>query len=377
MNLKETIARTAREFGFQRAVIAGLAPMEAACQEYEQWLDLGYAGTMDYLKRDPKSRTSPAKVYAGATSAIVVSASYYTEVPPDPGPSFGRVARYAVGKDYHVVLRARLRDLKAALEERLGRPILAKPYTDDVALFEQAFASTYGLGFAGKNTLIIGPKMAGSYNFIAELFTDLELEPDEAYQGTCGACFRCATGCPTDAIKEPYLLDARLCISYLTIENKDGIPLELRERLGHWVFGCDVCQEVCPYNQRPPQTEIAEFHPEHGTGHYIDLFDLLHIKNQDEFHRRFLPTPVRRPKRRGLLRNALVVLGNRQPEGGAQEIFDFACREEDPMLREHAGWALSRYADGNARQMLEQLLAREPDADARRQMRQHLERGQQ
>ncbi len=346
--------------------------MQDACQEYQQWLDLGYAGTMDYLKRDPNSRTSPAQVYAQATSAIVVSASYYTEVPPDPGPQYGRVARYAVGQDYHVVLRARLRALRAALEEHLGRPILGKAYTDDVPLFEQAFASSYGLGFAGKNTLVIGPKLSGSYNFIAELFTDLPLEPDQPYQGTCGACFRCATGCPTGAIKAPGVLDARLCISYQTIENKDGIPLELRSQLGHWVYGCDVCQDVCPYNQRPPETEIEEFHPEHGTGHYMDLFDILRIKDQDTFHKRFMPSPVRRPKRRGLIRNALVVLGNRQPDGGDRQIYDFACRDDDPLLREHAGWALSRYPGTPARALLERLVASETDETARALMTAHL-----
>jgi epoxyqueuosine reductase len=242
------------------------------------------------------------------------------------------------------VLRAKLRELRSKIEAEIGRPLLVgKPYTDDVALHEQGFANAYGLGFAGKHTLIIGPKLSGSYNFIAELLTDLEVEPDEKYVGTCGDCFRCGSACPTGAIVGPRSVDARLCISYLTIENKEGIPVSLRPKLGSWVFGCDVCQDVCPYNQRPPETSWAEFQPQSGVGHYLDLFELLRIKTEDEFRARFLPTPVRRPKRRGLLRNALVVLGNQRPPDGEKHVSAFLRDEEDPMLREHAEWALAQY----------------------------------
>lgn len=330
--------------GFQRTVVGGLEPMEAERQEYERWLAKGYAAGMEYLKRNPHFRTSPQLLYPGARSAIVVSVSYYSQCPESPSDAHGRVAGYAVGLDYHPVLRAKLRELKARLEAFWGRPLMGKAFTDDVALYEQGYASRSGLGFKGKHTLIIGPKLMGSYGFVAELFTDLELEPDERYHGTCGECFRCGDICPTKAIVEPGTLDANLCISYLTIENKEGIPLDLRSKLGNWVYGCDMCQEICPYNQRPPLTPWEEFMPQSGVGHYLDLLDLLSIKDEIEFRGRFLHSPVRRPKRRGLLRNALVVLGNTRPAHAKAPLENFWRNETDPMLKEHAHWALEQFA---------------------------------
>ncbi len=373
MNLKEQIADIALSIGFQRIVVAGLQPLEDERLRYQKWLQNDYAAGMEYLKRNPDFRTTPQLLYPQATSAIIVSASYYSHPPESPGLQFGQVANYAVGLDYHAVLRARLRELKSKVEQTIGRPLLGKAYTDDVALHEQGFANHYGLGFAGKNTLIIGPKLSGSYNFIAELLTDLELDADEKYNGTCGACFRCASACPTNAIVDARTVDARLCISYLTIENKNGIPLELRPKVGSWVFGCDVCQDVCPYNQRPPETKWVEFQPESGAGHHLDLFDLLTIQNDEQFRTRFLSSPVRRPKRRGLLRNALVVLGNQRPDGGPQIIASFAKAEADPMLREHAAWALAQYRDKKASALLEQLLSIETETTNQEAMRFQLE----
>jgi epoxyqueuosine reductase len=187
---------------------------------------------------------------------------------------------------------------------------------------------------------------------VAELFSDLELDCDEPYRGTCGECVRCSQACPTAAIVAPGSLDANRCISYLTIENKSGIPFELRSQMHDWVFGCDVCQEVCPYNQSPPPTPWKEFRPESGVGHYLDLLALLQVESEGEFQKRFGETPLRRPKRRGLLRNALVVLGNQLAQyelndparvrqtGEALAVFH--DKESDEMLREHASWALSQ-----------------------------------
>ncbi len=326
-------------------------------EQFEYWLKQGYAAGMDYLKRNPNFRTSPQLLYPSSQSAIIVSVSYYTQPPADPGLEYGRVARYAVGLDYHAVIRARLRELKARIEDKIGRPLLGKAFTDDVSLYEQGYAARHGLGFSGKNTLIIGPKLSGSYYFIAELFTDLELEADERYLGTCGACFRCGDACPTAAITPAGDVDANLCISYLTIENKDEIPLNLRSKLGRWVFGCDVCQDVCPYNQRPPETPWPEFQPSSGSGHYIDLCLVLRISNDTEFKSRFGDSsPVRRPKRFGLLRNALVVLGNSLASPAIAEnevtrkkivdsILQFVGCEQNPILVEHAFWALSQSKD--------------------------------
>lgn len=360
MDLKKIVVDTALEFGFARAVVASLTPMEAERRFYENWLAQGFAGNMGYLGRDPALRNSPGLLCPDAYCAIVLFSSYYSEPPPDPGPQFGRVARYAVGLDYHDVIPARLAALKAALETKIGRPLLGKFFTDDVQLYEQAFANRSGLGFTGKNTMIIGPKMMGSYHFIAEFFTDLPLEADEPYKGTCGNCFRCAEICPTDAIIDSGVIDARLCISYLTIEYKGSIPEQLRTKMGSWIFGCDECQEICPYNKRPPQAIWEEFDAAKGAGHWLNLLDLLQIHSPDEYKKRFGHTPLSRPKRRGLLRNALVALGNRRPENAVGPIVSFAENEGEPLLREHAAWALSRFSHAG-RNGLERVWSIEQD----------------
>ena len=358
MGMKQKIFEVAQSLGFHRTVIGSIEPMDAERKQYEHWLAQGYAAGMEYLKRNPHFRTSPQLLYPNSRSAIIVSVSYFTQLPPDPGPCYGRVARYAVGLDYHPVIRARLRELKSRIEAEIGRPLIGKPFTDDVALYEQAYAARHGLGFSGKNTMIIGPKLSGSYYFIAELFTDLELDADEPYRGTCGACFRCGEACPTRAIVEAGQIDANLCISYLTIENKGEIPVHLRSALGRWVFGCDICQDVCPYNQSPPEAPWSEFQPGSGSGHYLDLRQIVRIHDDNEFTVRFGATsPLRRPKRLGLVRNALVVLGNslqrcvvEGDENSARtienELSAFVEREQNPLLLEHELWALSRSAHG-------------------------------
>jgi epoxyqueuosine reductase len=360
MNTKEIIRSCALELGFQRVVIASLEPMQAERLFFENWLAQGYAATMGYLTRNPEKRTSPQLLAPDAYSAIIVFASYYTEAPQDPGAEFGRVARYAVGQDYHVVLPEKLAMLKSRIEEKLGKPILGKYFTDDVELYEQALAAKSGLGFSGKNTMIIGPKLMGSYHFVAEFFTDLQIEPDEPYQGTCGSCFRCGSACPTDAIVREGEIDSRLCISFLTIENKIGIPIQLREKMGSWVFGCDVCQEVCPYNQKPPVSQWNEFQPASGAGHFINLYDVLNLKGRTEYMNKFAQTPLSRPKRFGLQRNALIVVGNRKPDDGLNALSkflhqlpeEFSRGEMRPgqieILFEHACWALSRYSGATA-----------------------------
>jgi epoxyqueuosine reductase len=370
MDLKATICDAAAELGFERTVIGSLEPLETELVEFEAWLAKGYAAGMEYLKRNPHFRASPQLLFPGARSAIVVAASYYTEPPADPGPRFGRVARYAVGQDYHIVLKSKLIQLKERLEEKLDRPLMGRGYTDDVSLLEQAYAGRSGLGFKGKNTMIIGPKLTGSYHFIAELFTDLALEADQPYEGTCGRCFRCGDICPTRAITAAGTVDARLCISYLTIENKGGVPVEMREALGYWLFGCDLCQEVCPYNQRPPATPWVEFRPESGVGHFIDLLELLEIDSDSEFKRRFGTTPLSRPKRRGLLRNALVVLGNRRPGDVGPPLERFATGQPDSMLREHAVWALVRCGE---RRVAHKLYEKESDQTVKAEIAAYLD----
>jgi epoxyqueuosine reductase len=387
-NVKELIQSTAKAHGFQRVSIGSLEPLQAAKIEYEEWLDNGFAAGMEYLKRNTELRTSPALLYPGSLSAIIVAISYYTEPPElSDHPFAARVARYAVGLDYHAVIRARLRGFREALERELGRPLLGKAFTDDVALHEQSFASRHGIGFKGRHTVVIGPKLSGSYYFLAELFCDLEIDPDGPYDGTCGACSRCITACPTAAITTDGHVDANRCISYLTIENKGGIPEELRSMLNRWVFGCDICQEVCPYNQRPPETTWEEFRPEKGVGHYLDLMSLISIADETEFRERFGHTPLRRPKRRGLLRNSLVVTGNVLGEFRllstlsdvqlnwvkcvTEKLRIIVAQESDAMLREHAFWSLSHSPTASkSRELI--LVANETDQSTVQCMERHL-----
>lgn len=349
VNSKARIIEIAHELGFHQVSIGSLAPMPEALTTYQAWLDKGYAASMDYLKRDPSRRTDPSKTCPEAKSVIIVAVSYFSEPPPvPPEGSYGRVARYAVGLDYHAVIRAKLRELCSRVELALGMPLQRRAVTDDAALYEQALAARHGMGFIGKNSLLIGPKMSGSYNLIGELFVDVELEPDFAYTGTCGECFRCGSACPTNAIKSGAMIDSNACISFLTIENKHGIDLAMREGLGDWVFGCDICQEVCPYNQKAALAPWPEFSAQSGVGHYLNLIDLLSITDQETFIKRFEKSPVRRPKRRGLLRNALVVMGNQLAgdHAASEQIIDaidrFVATESDSMLLEHAAWAASR-----------------------------------
>lgn len=366
-HLKERVLAIGHELGFDQVQIGSLAPMVHERLHYEHWLARGYAADLAYLQRDPERRVTPSLTFTAAQSVIIVSVSYFSQPPTAPDGSWGRVARYAVGRDYHPVIRSKLRDFCALIEKELGRKIARRPVTDDAALYEQALARRHGLGFVGKNSLVIGPKLSGSYNFIAELFVDFELEPDIEYTGTCGNCVRCIAACPTNAIKdgaEAAMVDANLCISYLTIENKGGIALPLRSQLGDWVYGCDICQEVCPYNSKTRAKPWPEFSPENGVGHYLNLPELLHLDDQ-AFAQRFELSPLRRPKRRGLVRNALVAMGNQlaadhaESEKILEEVASFSAREDDLLLVEHAAWALAQAQNSKGRRAIDKILARQ------------------
>ncbi len=359
--LKARIIEVGASQGFHDIKVASIEPMHEDLATYQAWLDKGYAADMAYLKRDPARRVHPAMSAPQARSVLMLKVPYTStcQAPPDDRV-WGRVARYAVGLDYHEIIRARLERLCEAL---CILPASARAATDDLALYEQALARRHGAGFIGKNSLLIGPKMSGSYHFIAELFVDLELEPDTEYVGTCGSCFRCGTACPTDAIVDSGTVDSNLCISYLTIENKYGIDPALRARLGDWAFGCDICQEVCPYNSQIARLDATsaeqrvwpELRPEAGVGHYLDLLGLIALPDDESYRRMVGKSPLRRPKRRGLTRNGLVVLGNwlggraaseadrsRWHEEIVEAIGTYIMQDRESMLLEHALWALAQ-----------------------------------
>ncbi|MBA2691275.1 MAG: tRNA epoxyqueuosine(34) reductase QueG [Rubrobacter sp.] len=337
-NPREILERRAKEAGFDLVGVTSAEPLHEGGERLREWQNSGMAADMGYMQRPVELLSNPKKLQKSARSVVSLSVSYYPGDHPD-GPG-GKVARYAWGRDYHEVIKERLFELRESLENELGTKIKARAFTDAVPLLERSAAQHAGLGFFGRNSCVINNDI-GSYFFIADLIVDLDLEPDEHGTGTCGKCTRCMAACPTGAIKAPGVVDARLCISYLTIENKGGIPRELRPLVGEWAFGCDICQEVCPYNKtKARKTRWPDFDPSNGAGPRLDLEDVLRIRDDEEFERRFAGTPLTRPGRSGILRNCCVVAGNMRHESAVPALVECLFEDESPIVRGHAAWAL-------------------------------------
>jgi len=338
------------------------------------WLDHGYAGEMKYLA-DPR-RSDPRTAMPGIRSVIVGLLNYNTERPFSTDPALpvdehkpsGWISRYAWGDDYHDVLRERLDALVGSLRERFTEPFEARAYVDTGPVQERVLAKYAGLGWLGKNTLLLN-QMLGSVFFLGVLLTTLDLEPTLAVDelpppDLCGSCTRCLDACPTQAFVEPYVMDARRCISYLTIELRGGIPAEFRESMGNHVFGCDICQDVCPWNRRAPISTIPQFQPrvfpskeEDGTetaaplqeeSLYLPRLEWLVGLSEAEFRELFRGSPVKRTKWRGLMRNACIALGNSGLRRGmvnfdrTSMLLGRLAASEDQVIGESARWALSR-----------------------------------
>ncbi|HEU4641467.1 MAG TPA: tRNA epoxyqueuosine(34) reductase QueG [Gemmatimonadaceae bacterium] len=344
-SLAPLIKAQAYGLGFDLAGIAALGPAETA-PYFDEWLARGYAGEMHYLPKWAEKRRDFRLPFPGVTSAVVAAMSYGGREPGGP------VARYARGDDYHDVMVERLRELHRWIEERVGRPVRGKAYVDTGPLLERDLGRRAGLGWFGKNTNLINPKL-GSFFFLGSLVLDLELEPDAPFEADrCGSCTRCLDACPTNAFVEPRVLDATRCISYLTIEQRGAIPEELRAAVGEWIYGCDICQTCCPWNVRFAQ-ELKEpaFAPREGLAgkDARTLARELLEMTQEEFSRAFKGSPMKRAKLRGLKRNAAVVLGNvGDPEDA--DVLTRALEDPEPLVREHAAWALARLEarDGSA-----------------------------
>jgi epoxyqueuosine reductase len=296
----------------------------------------------------------------------VVGLNYRSD---DPSPAAaldplrGQVARYARGEDYHEVLAAKLDDLFRRLQETVSPDIRGRRYVDTGPLLERDLAARAGLGWFGKNTCILHREQ-GSYFFLGALLLNVELPPDGATSAHCGTCSRCLDCCPTGAFLAPYVLDARRCISYLTIELKGAIPRDLRPLVGNWIFGCDLCQEVCPWNRKAAAAREPAFTPRAAlrTPELIPLLDMT----QEEFSHTFRGSPVKRAKRRGLLRNVCVALGNSGDRRAIEPLIR-ALSPEEPLVRGHAAWALGRL--GGAEAALAEALTREGDAYVREEIR--------
>jgi len=343
-NLKQIIKDKARQLGFFLTGVTIPEPPQHY-STFENWLAQGHHGTMSYLETD-RARARRAdlhEILPECKSILVLATPYDTPLPA--GEELGvrenaQIASYARGDDYHDVLPARMKELVQFIEEQVGGPIKNRYYTDTGPILERDLAQRAGIGWIGKNTCLINSKQ-GSYFLLSEIFLDLALEPDPPFiTDHCGTCTRCIEACPTDCILPDRTLDASRCISYLTIELKDDIPTELREKMGNWVFGCDICQMVCPWNRFAPEGDSAFMDKEPPRL----LTEELTLTPR-AFNQRFKGTPIARAKRRGYLRNVAVALGNTE-DMYALPVLQNALNDEEPMIREHAKWAVDKISSG-------------------------------
>jgi epoxyqueuosine reductase len=354
--MKEQIRQRALELGFDDCRFT-TAAAPASAGQFQRWLEEKHHGEMAWLERTAAKRVDPQQVLPGAKSIIVLAASYESRVESresragnhtrrdnphpstlDPRPSTALIARYAQFTDYHDVLGGRLKELAQFVNQLGGAETKSLWYVDTGPLLERDFAQRAGLGFVGKHTNVISRRF-GNWILLAEIVTSLELDPDAPEKNHCGNCTRCITACPTRAITAPFQLDARLCISYLTIELKGSIPEELRPAIGNRIFGCDDCLAVCPWNRFAREGRLMKEHarPELAAP---DLIELLQL-DEAGFKSRFAGTPVLRTKRRGLLRNVCVALGN-TGDASTLPYLQKAAGDSEPLITEHARWAMER-----------------------------------
>ncbi len=359
-NPRDVLVRRAQEAGFDLVGITGAEPLREGGERLRKWQEAGMAADMGYMHRPVELLSNPKKLQKSARSVVSLGVSYYPGDHPE-NPGGGKVARYAWGRDYHEVIKERLYRLRKELEKELGTKVKARAFTDAVPLLERSAAQHAGLGFFGRNSCVINGGI-GSYFFIADLILDLQLEPDPPGSGTCGKCTRCMDRCPTGAIKSPGVVDARLCISYLTIENRGEIPRHLRPLVGDWAFGCDICQEVCPYNKtKAARSRWPEFSAGTGAGPYLQIIEVLGIRTEEEFERHFAGTPLTRPGRAGLLRNCCVAAGNLRLEEAVPVLAECLGEDPSPLVRGHAAWALGEVGGPEALAALKEATEGEED----------------
>lgn len=346
-SIEETIKAKALELGFDLVGITTVEPSIFA-EPYREWLANGYAGEMEYLARNVEKRLDPSLMMENAKSLIVVGMNYYADAEegagtPEIDAERGVFARYARGDDYHDVMKAKLGVLLETLKAEYEGEIEGRVFVDTAPVLEREVARRAGLGWFGKNTCLINTRR-GSYFFLGEILTTAELVPDAPAVGGCGTCTRCLDACPTGALVAPFQLDARRCLSYLTIELKGAIPEEFRPALaesGNRIYGCDICQEVCPFNLRRSVPTHEEAYQSREVTDTPKLTELL-VMSAEEFREKFKGSAVKRAKRRGLLRNAAVALAYSDDPEVEQELEQAANNEREPLIQEHIGWALEQ-----------------------------------
>ncbi|HQU36897.1 MAG TPA: tRNA epoxyqueuosine(34) reductase QueG, partial [Anaerolineales bacterium] len=333
--MKQRIKDKARQLGFSLAGVT-LPDPPPHYSTFEHWLAQGLHGSMNYLATEKARarRADPREILPECKSILVLATAYPSPSGRGQGEGEIQVASYARGEDYHNILPARMAELVRFIEEQVARPIKNRYYTDTGPILERDLAQRAGIGWVGKNSCLINPKQ-GSYFFLSEIFLDLELEPDTPFvTDHCGTCARCISACPTDCILPNRTLDATRCISYLTIELKDDIPVELREKIGNWVFGCDICQMVCPWNRFAPEGDSAFSDAPSTTLRTLPSPTGELTLTPQAFNQRFKRTPVSRAKRRGYLRNVAVALGN-TADTHALPVLQNALNDDEPMIRTH------------------------------------------
>ncbi|HJW39390.1 MAG TPA: tRNA epoxyqueuosine(34) reductase QueG [Candidatus Udaeobacter sp.] len=334
--LKRSLIAFARELGFDSCRVAA-CNVPAHATEFRQWLRQGAQGEMNYMQRGEEKRCEPQKVLPGAKSIVVLALNYFQGegIRRSQTAATGTIARYAWGDDYHDVIAAKLDKLDRFLREFGG---IQKCYVDTGPVLERDHAAQAGIGWHGKNTMLIDERL-GTWFFLAEILTTLELPADQPVEDRCGTCERCIKACPTGAIAAPHRLDARRCISYLTIELKGSIPLELRPLIGDRIFGCDDCLDVCPWNRFAQVSHETAFSARESTTG-MALREYLRLSDA-EFRQLFKNSPIKRIKRRGFLRNVCVALGN---AGDLSDLsaLERAAADPEPLIAEHAGWAIEQ-----------------------------------
>ncbi|MBK1792793.1 tRNA epoxyqueuosine(34) reductase QueG [Persicirhabdus sediminis] len=329
---KKNLQFIARQLGFDDCRVSAAVPARHA-DAYKKWLADGCAGDMGWLERNVERRCDPREVVAGAKAVVSLAMNYF----PGRDEVFDgfRIARYAWNDDYHDIIDDKLKDIRLAMEDMGGEQRL---YTDTGPVLERDFANESGLGWNGKSCMQIHPKM-GTWFFLADIITTIDLPPDEPFGDHCGKCNRCMVACPTQAITEPHRVEATRCISYLTIENKGAIPVELRPLIGDRIYGCDTCLDVCPWNRFAKLSRETKFHARHVLDGF-QLRDFLQLSH-DDFNALFAKSAIRRIKRPSFLRNVCVALGN---VGTADDLpaLEIAAADENPLISEHASWAVER-----------------------------------
>jgi len=368
--LTQAVKAEARRLGFQLVGVTDCAPPQTY-PVYAAWLAQGYHAEMAYMarERNRERRADPRRILPECESILVLGIRYHQQraapPPPDDRPR-GLVASYAWGDDYHDVLKPRLQALVAFLENAVGHPVPNRYYTDTGPVLERDLARRAGLGWVGKNAMLINPRW-GSYLILAEILLGLPLEADPPFPADhCGSCTRCLEACPTQAILPNRTVDANRCLSYLTIENKGALAPNLRAQAGGWIFGCDVCQTVCPWNNRAPLEGDPAFAPRPGVPRPV-LSEALRLTPQ-AFNRKYKGSPVKRTKRRGYLRNAAVAAGNL---GSADDVpaLIAALHDAEPLVRAHAAWALGKIGTAEARAALQTALPAETDPAVQAEIR--------